>query len=124
MNPSTRDPRRRAASRATAWFVLAMLPVAVLTASGAPWKWGFALTYVATAFVLQALVRLKNGGLERFLHILVLSGSSPIAVRSYFGMDLAALGVVHVGAVLVISIGLGYLLADRVRSRLLGPSAV
>ena len=59
-------------------------------------NWGFAFLYVAIAFGLQALVRLKNPGVERFAHILVLSGSAPSVVRSYFGDDLTAVGVVHV----------------------------
>ena len=120
----TDHPRVGAATRSILWFIVAMLPVATLTTSGAPWRWGFALTYVVTAFLLQTLVRLKSAGLERFAHIVVLSGSAPIAVRFYFGMDLAALGVVHVVAVLVISIGVGYLLADRVRPQFRRPSAV
>jgi hypothetical protein len=97
-----------------AWFVAVMLPVAALTASAVPWKWGFAFLYVAIAFGLQALVRLQNPSVERFAHILVLSGSAPIVVWSYFGNDLTALGVVNVVAVLAGSIGVGYLLADRV----------
>jgi len=107
-----------------AWLIAAMLPVAALTASAVPWKWEFALLYVAIAFGLQALVRLKSSGVERFAHILVLAGSAPIAVRFYFGAELGALGVLHVVAVLVISIGVGYLLADRVRPRFRRPSAV
>lgn len=70
------------------WLVAAMLPVAALTASALPWKWDFAFLYVAIAFGLQTLVRLENPGIERLAHILVLSGSAPIFVRSYFGNDL------------------------------------
>ena len=109
------DRLRVGATRRIAFLIVAMLPVAALTTSGVPWNWGFALTYLAAAFVLQTLVRLKCAGLERFIHILVLSGSAPVVVRSYFGMDLNARGVVHIVAVLVISISAGYLLADRIR---------
>lgn len=98
-----------------AWMVGIMLPIAALTSSAVPWKWGFALVYVTTAFGLQTLVRLKDPNIERFAHIFVLSGSAPIMVRSFYGYDLTAVGVMHVVAVLVISIGIGYLLADRVR---------
>lgn len=103
-------------TKTIAWCVAAMLPVATLTASVLPWKWDFAFFYVAIAFGLQALVRLKNPGIERLAHILVLSGSAPFVVRSYFGNDLTAAGIVHVMAVLVVSIGVGYLLADRIRA--------
>jgi hypothetical protein len=121
----TDHPRVGAVTRLAGWFIVAMLPVAVFTTSGAPWKWGFALTYGVTAFLLHALVRLKSAALERFVHIVVLSGSAPIAVRFYFdSMDLGAFGVLHVGAVLVISIGAGYLLADQVRLQFRTPSAV
>lgn len=104
-------------TRTIAWLVAAMLPVAGLTASAVPWKRDFAFLYVAIAFGLQTLVRLENPGIERLAHILVLSGSAPIVVRSYFGNDLTAAGVVNVMAVLAVSIGVGYLLADRVRPR-------
>jgi hypothetical protein len=115
----TDDPRVGTPTKTIAWFIVAMLPVAALTASAVPWKWAFALLYVGIAFGLQALVRLKNPGVERFAHILVLSGSAPIAVRFHFGMDLSTLGLLHVVAVLVISIGVGYVVADRVRLQFL-----
>jgi hypothetical protein len=104
------------------WMVVAMLPVAALTASAVPWKWGFALIYVATAFALQTLVRMKSPQVERFAHILVLSGSAPFAVRFYFGGDLSVVGAVHVAAVVAICIGVGYLLADRVRPQVREPA--
>jgi hypothetical protein len=91
------------------------LPLALLTASGPPWAWGLALTYVGTAFALHLLVRTKSPEVERLLHILVLAGSAPIVVRAYFGTDLPALVVVHVVAVLATSIGVGYWLAEQVR---------
>jgi hypothetical protein len=102
-------------TKTIACIVAAMVPVAAVTASAVVWKWEFALLYVAIAFCLQALVRLKNPGAERFAHILVLSGSAPIVVPSYFGDALTAVGVVNVVAVLVVAIGVGYLLAGRVR---------
>lgn len=104
------------------WMVVAMLPVAALTASAVPWKWGFAVTYVAAAFALQTIVRMKNPAVERFAHILVLSGSAPFAVRFYFGGELGIVGVVHVAAVLAICVGVGYLLADRVRPQIREPA--
>jgi hypothetical protein len=110
----TDHPRVGTSTKTIAWFIAVMLPVAALTASAVPRKWGFAFLYVAIAFGLQALVRPKNAGVERFAHILVLSGSAPIVVWSYFGNDLTALGAVNVVAVVTVSIGVGYLLADRV----------
>lgn len=98
-----------------AWIVAATALIAVVTAFAAPWNWGFALTYVATAFVLQTLVRPKNETAERLAHLIVLSGSAGFAVRFYFGTDLSLVAVVHIAAVLACSIGVGYLLADRVR---------
>ena len=118
----TDHPRVGTAKRATAWIIVAMLPVAALTVSTVSWQWEFAFIYVALAFALQALVRTKNRDVERFAHILVLSGSAPIVVRSYFGNDLTMAGVAHVVAVLVISIGVGYRLAELVRSRSRRPS--
>lgn len=106
------EQRNRA--RPIAWMIAVFLPVALLTASAVPWSWGFALTYVALAFALQKFVRLRHPGVERLVHILVLSGSSPFVVRSYFGPDLTIAGAVHVAAVLAISIGIGYLLAERI----------
>ena len=85
-------PPYRTHTKTIAWFIAAMLPVAALTASAVPWKWDFAVLYVAIAFGFQGLVRLKNSGVERFAHVLILSGSAPIVVRSYFGDDLTALG--------------------------------
>src|SRR5699024_9627146 len=96
------------------WFVVVSLLVAALTTSGAPLNLGFAFMYMATALVLNAAVRLKNVGFERFVHVFVLAGSAPVAVRTYFGSDLGALGLVHVMAVLIVSIGVGYLVADRI----------
>ncbi len=100
-----------------AWTTGVMLVIAALTSSAVPWQWGFALFYVTTAFGLQTLVRLKDPGIERLAHVAVLSGSSPILVRSFYGSDLGVVGAVHVVAMLGISIGIGYLLGDRVRPR-------
>jgi hypothetical protein len=111
----TNHPRVGPITKRIAWLIGALLPVAVLTASAVPWKSGFALIYLAVAFGLHTLVRLKDPAIERFAHIFVLSGSAPILVGQFYGRDLGAIGVVHVVAVLTISIGLGYLLGDRAR---------
>jgi hypothetical protein len=100
-----------------------MLPIAALAASEVPWKWGFVGMFVVTAFGLQVLVRVKNNNLERLVHILVLSGTAPTLVRVSFGRDLGALAVVHVAALLTISIGFGYWLAEQVRPTPARPGA-
>ncbi len=94
-----------------------MLPVALLTATEAPWKWQFVLLYLAAGFVLDLFVRPRSQDRQTLIHVLVLGGSAPIAVRFFFGNELGILGTVHVGAVLAASTGFGYLLADSVRAR-------
>ena len=113
--PMINRPRVGTPTRRLVWMIGAMLAVAALTSSGGPWKWGFALLYVTIAFGLQTLVRMKDPGIERLTHVFVLAGSAPIMVGSYYGSDLGAVGVVHVAAMLTVSIGIGYLLAERVR---------
>ena len=113
----TNHPRVGTPTKTIAWFIAAALPVAALTASAVPWRWDFAVLYVAITFSLGALVRLKDPLVERYVHMFVLSGSAPVVVRSYFGNNLTGVGVVNVIAVLVVAIGVGYLLAERVRPR-------
>ena len=98
-----------------ALVIAGVLPVAVLTASQVPWQWGFVLTYLLMSFSLQVLIRFKNEQTERFAHIVVLSGSAPFVVRSYFGKDLTIVGVAHIAALLALSVGAGYLLAHPIR---------
>jgi hypothetical protein len=102
-------------TKVIAVFIAITLPLAAFTASAVPWRWQFPLAYFGMAFALQLFVRLKNPAVERFAHVLVLSGSAPVAVRFYFGNGLTAAGVVHLTSVLVAATAVGYLLANRVR---------
>ena len=97
------------------WLIAVMAPVAMLTSSATPWTWGLPLTYVALAFVVQVVARSNRPDIDRVVQILVLSGSAPFAVRLYIGDDLTMAVTLHSAAVLAIAIGLGYLLAHRVR---------
>jgi hypothetical protein len=114
----------RTTTRRMAGLVAAAVAIAVLTMSAAEWKWGFVLLYVAVAFVLEAAIRFRNVELERAIHVFVLAGSAPIVVRLFFGLALGAVELLHVIAVLITSIGVGSLLADRVRHWLRKPAAV
>ena len=115
MATSTHPDLSRQRSRVIAWMIAAAVPVAVLTSETAPRSWQFPLLYVVTAFLLGAFVRPKNPQLLRAAHIVVLSGSAPVMVRVFFGSELTWPTLVHFVAVLVISIGVGYWLADRIR---------
>ena len=118
----THHPRVGAFRKRIAWMSGVMLPVAALTSSAAPWKWGFAIIYVTIAFGLHLLVRMKDPGAERLAHVMVVSGSSPLLVGWFYGHDLTAVGVLHVVALLATSIGIGYLLGNRVRPQTQRPS--
>jgi len=65
--------------------------------------------------VLQWLVRLKNADLERTIHVFVLSGSAPFLTHSLLNPALDSVDALHIASVLVIAIGVGYLMAERLR---------
>lgn len=105
----TNVPRRKV------WLVAAMLPVVLLTSSAAPVKWGIVLTYIVIGFALGLLTRSKRNNSMTFAHSIVLGGSVPILVRSFYGYDLTAMGTVRVAALLATSVGIGSILSDLVR---------
>lgn len=68
----TDDRRSRvgADTRRLLWLTLALLPLAAITASAAPWSRGFVLTYVVAPILLRLLIRLDRAEFERFVQIL------------------------------------------------------
>ena len=99
-------------------IVATAVAVAVATAPFvASFVWQVPLIYVGLAFLLGVFVRLKNPAVEQFVQVFVLSGSAPIVIRAFFGPDLDVAGTVHIAALLAAAVGVGIVLAERVRPR-------